>query len=189
MLLCGLNLLEPSSSPASSARSDVASCPPRTPQPLLPRVPGHFLPEFFRTRNPLYALRAFRVLARRPISLSLLLSSLYTGRMTCGLFYTLFSSETWYVFNTHPTCRRVFSCHVWFPHLPGRGVETEAGEGNLADDSRHSEHLPCGPGCHCPAIQTKTGACHTGHKGKLRRAELWQVPRQPDLKRNGGNKL
>lgn len=47
LLLCGLNLLEPSSSPASSARSDVASCPPQTPQPLLPRVPGHFLPEFF----------------------------------------------------------------------------------------------------------------------------------------------
>lgn len=49
LLLGSLNLLEPSSSPASSRRSDVASCPlpPRALQPPLPRGPGHFLPDRF----------------------------------------------------------------------------------------------------------------------------------------------
>lgn len=37
--------------------------------------------------------------------------------MTYWLVYTLFSFETWWLFNTHTTCRLVFSCHVWFPHL------------------------------------------------------------------------
>lgn len=60
--------------------------------------------------------------------------------------------------------------------------ETEAREGNLADENWQRE-----PGCHRPAIQNKTGACHTGHKSKLGQAGLRLGPRQPDLKRNRGS--